>query len=718
MKPNRPDSPAQPGRPNRDKGMDWPARFGDSPVVAATRLIILCLSLFLFAYVAVRAARLAFTYDEATTYLDTIASGPLAAFAFDSANNHFLNSLLTKLFSLAGSSEFILRLPNLLAFAVYLLFSFLILDKFVKRPASVLAGFILLVANPYTLDFFSLCRGYGLSLAFLMASLCFLFYFRERAVHREAGAHRYLSRSLAAGFLAALSNFTLLDLYLGLCAVALSLFAALNLAVRREGGPPLPKDEYPPRPVYARAALVIAVLVFNSILILHDSRLMRPLFWPVAVDIPGLEEPEREKIEVFGLGLEKSSVKFERNGDGWLAPDPGYVAAIRLHTPEDIWRKIGSVEISEGPKTFRLPRAYLKRALRSQRSETGVHFTNPSIPVGRSAFPAFRRAINWAGDRTFLRIFLLRLSLLSGIGGFATAAAWGAGRALRRRKLLSPSQFWLPAGFVLTLAAVVGYPLYILRRNGELYWGGGSGFIRDTVSSLIRYSFYGRTYFRGQDSVSLGLVGATVLAFAIVFVVAFRRGQGINVLPGLTLLSLLAVTWALTAIEHVIFHEPYLLGRTGLFCLPILILFLVFFLTHVSEFGPRARPVAVAFLLVLACASVGHFVRCLNTSVTEEWRIDADVKRMVGDLEIIKNREYPLRPGPSLGVEWFYTAPLRYYQGRRQFAWLTLRTVPPLEGLDFFFTQASRLPQHIPPRLPILKSYPSSGAVLAKVEGP
>lgn len=717
-KANRVDRPAQPGRLHQGLGVNWSARFGNSPIVAASRLTILCLSLFLFAYVAVRAARLAFTYDEATTYLDTIASGPLAAFTFDSANNHFLNSLLTKLVSLAGSSEFILRLPNLLAFAVYLFFSFLILDRFIKRPAIRLAGFILLVANPYTLDFFSLCRGYGLSLAFLMASLYYFFAFQERATRREPGGYRNLRYSLAAASLAVLSNFTLLDAYLGLCAIAFGLCVFFNVAVRREGTPQGSEGGSGSRPVRVRAALVVGLIVFNSILILHDARLMGPLYRPVGVDIPGLGEPEREEISVIGLGWKKSIIRFERDGDHWFALAPGYVEAIRLRAPADIWKKIGSVEIGEGAVTYKLPRAFLKRALRLQRNETSVVFTNANIPLGRSILPGFRRAINWSGDLALLRVFLLRLLLLSAIGGFAAALTGGAASVLLRRKLLTSEQFWLVAGSVLTVAALVGYPLYALRRNGELYWGGGSGFIRDTVSSLIRYSFYGRTYFRGQDLVVLALVSAIVLAFVIVFVVALRRGQGINVLPGLTLLSLLAMTWALTAIEHVIFHEPYLLGRTGLFCLPIFALFLIFFVRHLSQSGSRAGPVAVAALLVLACASVGHFIRCLNTSVTEEWRMDADVKRMLRDLEILKNQEYGFRSGPSLGVEWFYTAPLRYYQRRKEFAWLTVRSAPPPEGFDFFFTQASRLPQHIPPRLTLLKSYPSSGAVLAKLDAP
>jgi hypothetical protein len=128
----------------------------------------------LVAYTTARAATLSLTHDEALTWLFH-ARAPLSQiFGFGGAiptNNHLLNTLLCKAAAtLLGPSELALRLPNLLAHAAYLFFSWKLLRRFVA-PVTALAGFLLLNAQPFLLDFFSLCRGYGLSLGFLLAGL-------------------------------------------------------------------------------------------------------------------------------------------------------------------------------------------------------------------------------------------------------------------------------------------------------------------------------------------------------------------------------------------------------------------------------------------------------------------------------------------------------------------------------------------------------------------
>jgi hypothetical protein len=45
---------------------------------------------------------------------------------------------------MGGPSEFVLRLPNLMAYVVYLFFSFRILDRFAKDKIIAISGFFLL----------------------------------------------------------------------------------------------------------------------------------------------------------------------------------------------------------------------------------------------------------------------------------------------------------------------------------------------------------------------------------------------------------------------------------------------------------------------------------------------------------------------------------------------------------------------------------------------
>src|SRR4029453_7506273 len=111
--------------------------------------------------------------------------GPFSIFNFEVATNHFLNPLFTKASYLAaGGSEIALRLPNLIGYAMFLGYSLLILQRYVRPPIAT-AGFLLLNLNPYVLDFFTLSRGYGLSLGFLMGSLFYVFTFLDEVREGE-----------------------------------------------------------------------------------------------------------------------------------------------------------------------------------------------------------------------------------------------------------------------------------------------------------------------------------------------------------------------------------------------------------------------------------------------------------------------------------------------------------------------------------------------------
>ena len=130
--------------------------------------IFLIISFLLFAYVIWRAAFLSFTYDECWSY--SLITGNFKEM-FKTTNNHLLNSFGMWLFSgLFGNHEFVLRIPSLIGFIFYLFYSYK-LSKSACNQTLSLGIFILFNFNPYMLDFFSLARGYGMALGFLMASL-------------------------------------------------------------------------------------------------------------------------------------------------------------------------------------------------------------------------------------------------------------------------------------------------------------------------------------------------------------------------------------------------------------------------------------------------------------------------------------------------------------------------------------------------------------------
>lgn len=139
----------------------------------------------LFCYVGYRAYHVSFTHDEALTY--TIIKGHEEWVL--TANNHWLNTYLARAFSaVLGYSELVLRLPNVLAFGFYLFILDRLYREFARSAGSVLLTLPLLLLNPFVLDFFGLCRGYGLAVAFFTGSLFFAarYYSRTRAVQDVA----------------------------------------------------------------------------------------------------------------------------------------------------------------------------------------------------------------------------------------------------------------------------------------------------------------------------------------------------------------------------------------------------------------------------------------------------------------------------------------------------------------------------------------------------
>ncbi len=173
-------------------------------IIAAIGIALLC-------YTSMRAALLSFTHDEGVSYKWIHIPG----FSLKTANNHWVNTFLMAMCGrIFGESELSLRLPNVLAHGLFILFSFLTLCR-LKSKTIAACGFLLLNTNPYMLDFFSLARGYGLSLAFLMGSIFFL----VRPENEQPGGTADYFPVFFFSALAVFSNFTLLNFHVAVLVI-------------------------------------------------------------------------------------------------------------------------------------------------------------------------------------------------------------------------------------------------------------------------------------------------------------------------------------------------------------------------------------------------------------------------------------------------------------------------------------------------------------------
>jgi len=174
------------------------------------------------AYVVARAAMVPFTYDESHSYFHYVGA-PLRTIVFFrgdvDANNHTLNSLLMTLAArCVGRSELALRLPNVAAFAGFAAAA-LVLIRRLRHAASRLLGAVLLLLNPFVLELFSLARGDGIALAFVLGSLAALTAAIELGPGQERPALRRLSLSAALACGSVLGNLAFLDFLIPLLGV-------------------------------------------------------------------------------------------------------------------------------------------------------------------------------------------------------------------------------------------------------------------------------------------------------------------------------------------------------------------------------------------------------------------------------------------------------------------------------------------------------------------
>lgn len=267
--------------------------FSDLPLIAYGLLVL--------AYLVARSVSVSFSWDEAYTYLHHVQHGVLWPERFDDmgANLHVLNVWLMWLADrFVGSHEWMLRLPNVLAGVLYLGLGFMLVRGMRPWPVA-LALYILLTAHPYLLDMFSLARGYGLGIGFMLLSLVHM---RTYAIEPTLG--RGVAAMLGAG-LAALSNLIFLNfLFAAVGTMAVLLFV--------EAGPA--------RVRWRRALLLFAVsfpfLVATSALALRLSaggslyfgsadlpEAIRSVAIKVFYHLPDYEDPVRLFKWALGIAL-------------------------------------------------------------------------------------------------------------------------------------------------------------------------------------------------------------------------------------------------------------------------------------------------------------------------------------------------------------------------------------------------------------------------------
>ncbi|MCH2042715.1 MAG: hypothetical protein MK212_01125 [Saprospiraceae bacterium] len=165
-------------------------------------------------FVIHKALTIPMTHDETATPLHycKYSVWEIMMFPDNWPNNHILNTLFVKLFTwIFGVEQWVVRLPNMLFFPVFASGVYLIGRQLFKESViGFVATAIIFFSNAYLLDFFSLCRGYGISCALATLSSAFLLMaYQRRSTKLAWGA-------FLTAILASYANFTLLVFWGGI----------------------------------------------------------------------------------------------------------------------------------------------------------------------------------------------------------------------------------------------------------------------------------------------------------------------------------------------------------------------------------------------------------------------------------------------------------------------------------------------------------------------
>lgn len=186
-------------------------------------LAIVLVCALLVAYDAARCRVMSITHDEALTYAWHVTGRLHDILRFATPppdtglpdNNHLLFTLLCKLsVALFGDSELALRLPSILAYAVFCAATARILTRHLR--GALLMLFLLFAAlNPYLVDMMSIARGYGLGIALATAGIYCLLRDSEADTPRPVFWAAWAGVCLGLAVLAHLSFLLLYALGLG-----------------------------------------------------------------------------------------------------------------------------------------------------------------------------------------------------------------------------------------------------------------------------------------------------------------------------------------------------------------------------------------------------------------------------------------------------------------------------------------------------------------------
>jgi hypothetical protein len=292
-----------------------------------------------------------------------------------------------------------------------------------------------------------------------------------------------------------------------------------------------------------------------------------------------------------------------------------------------------------------------------------------------------------------------------------------------RNRMAAWLRFNLPnlvvAGLV---AAIMVGPIQKLTELGRLFYGGETGFWRDTVSTSISSYLYHQPY-TAEAAVFLQILVILVIVtgFILLLLNLFKTPGFSFLFSPFSIAFFLLVMPAITLLlQHHIIGTKLLINRTALFLVPLFFLFLITLLQELT-FSKWARKPAFFAAALLALAAILNLALSSNLTHTTDWKTNAhssEVLRILAkDVELTGRNigQVTLATNPEL------EASANFYRISRKLHWLQEINTSGVGGdNDYYFFMEEDMNELLAKKKPlyILAHDSVSGTWLAATQKP
>lgn len=215
----------------------------------------------------------------------------------------------------------------------------------------------------------------------------------------------------------------------------------------------------------------------------------------------------------------------------------------------------------------------------------------------------------------------------------------------------------------LILAIIMTGPVIKLVRADQLFYGGESGFWKDTVGTLIETFFYGMTYGSTWGIAVQLLVLATILATLAIFLYAIFK-KNIRVFQENSVLWTIFVLLLLCM--FIILSQFYLVGtklpvrRYGLLFVPLFMLVFSFLIAALFRYR-RTKTLSLFLGYGFALTLSIHTFSAFSATTYLDWVYEKETRHVVTILQNdvrIRHTTVPV----TLGITWLFEPTVNFYR--------------------------------------------------------